>query len=231
MKKKALYISCAAVVVAAIAVMLIFVLSGNNDENYPNNKEPVDIAGTWEVAAVVQNEIPTFVDNEFMKFDTDKAYSYKNSNSEPYASSSYSISEDNILSLPDIGREYTIDNKNADYIRLYESAEKYMVLIRYPNLDMSAVEMTPETIVGRWRVEYRNGDPVDEILEFTNDTLNDYRNGSKDPVSTSPYSWKDDDSIFADKWNKEFECHKLSDTRIVCIESDTGFVWVLEKTE
>lgn len=231
MKKKVLFISCAAIVLVAIAGMLIFVLSGNNEESYPDNKEPVDIVGTWDVAAVMQNEVPTFVDNEFMIFNADEASSFKNGEDKPFASSSYSISADNTLNLPDIGRKYTIDNKNKDYIRLYESAEKYMILIRYPNSDMSEVEVEPETIVGKWRVEYRSGDPVDEVLEFSTDTLNDYRNGSKDPVSTSPYSWKDNSSIFADKWNKEFEYHRLSNTRIAFIEEDTGFVWVLEKTE
>lgn len=53
MKKKVLFISCAAIVLVAIAGMLIFVLSGNNEESYPDNKEPVDIVGTWEVAAVM----------------------------------------------------------------------------------------------------------------------------------------------------------------------------------
>lgn len=231
MKKKILFISCAGIVLFAIVAMLIFVLSGNNEKTYPDNKETVDIIGTWEVAVVMQDEVPTFVDNEFLTFSADKVSIFKNGEDKPFADSSYSISKDNTLNLSDIGRTYIIDNKNKDYIRLYESAEKYMILIRYSVFDISEEESAPESIKGKWKVEYRSGDPIDEVLEFSDNILNDYRNGSENPVSTSTYSWKDDNCIVADKWSKELKFYRISNARIVFIETDTGFVWVLERVD
>lgn len=231
MKKKVVYIACGAVILAALIGMLIFVFSGNDGEK-TGEKDMVSLVGTWEVAAVVQNDVPTFVDEEFMVFDENKASNYRSGDSEPFASSSYEISADNKLILPDISRNYTIDKKTENYVRLYENADKYLLLVRYQNSDMSAVTVDKEILIGKWDVVYRAADEkFEEILEFSNDILNDYRNGSSEPVSTSAYTWQDDKTIFAEKWNKKYEAHSISDKIIVFIECDTGFALELQKAE
>lgn len=231
MKKKVVYIICGAVILAALIGMLIFIFNGNNAGS-DDEQKTINLVGTWEVAAVVQNDTPTFADEEFMVFTEDKASNYRSGNSEPFASSSYEISADSKLILPDISRNYTIDQKTDNCVRLYETADKYLLLIRYKNADMSEVAADKEVLIGKWNVLYRSADEkFEEVLEFSDDTLNDYRNGSSDPVSTSAYSWQEDKYIFADKWNKKFEFHSISDNTIIFIECDTGIAWELQKAE
>lgn len=228
MKKKVLFITCAVVALIAVAAMLIFVFSGNDDPA-PEQKA-LDISGTWEVVAMVQNDSPVFLDGQYMTFLEDNAKCYKDGNKTPYAESSYNV-EGNILNLPDIGREYTVTVDTKNYIRLYESPEKWMVLIRYPNSDLTDVALDQTSIQGKWNVLYKASGPVSEVLEFTKDTLNDYRNGATAPDATSSYSWKDGGIIYADKWNKEFEYHYVSESTVVFIETDTGYIWELERVK
>lgn len=222
MKKKVLFISLAVIVFAAIVAMIAFVLSGNDDPG--NEPYAFNISGTWAVVANVDNGSPLFIDGQFMTFSADSASSYKDGSKEPFVTSSYTI-VGNTLKLSDISREYTFTVDTQNYIRLYESPTKWMILVRYPNSDLSDVELT--SILGKWNVLYKANGPTSDFLEFTENTLCYYSNGATDPSVTSPYSWNNG-SIFADKLNKEFQCHVVSESVIVFIEKDTGYVWELE---
>lgn len=229
MKKKIGYIVCGFVVLALLVGMLVFVFSGSKDVTLP---ESINIDGVWEVAAVVENDNPIFIDNEYMVFEENSASAYKDEKPEPYAKSTFKITNDGQLSLPDISRNYKVDKKTDNCIRLYENAEKYMILIRYPNSDLTKVNINKEMIYGKWSVVYKNSfdvEKTDEILEFSEDTLNDYRNGAVEPVSTSVYSWNENNCLFADKWGVSFEFHPLSENTVFFIEKSTGVVWELQR--
>lgn len=227
MKRKILFISCAVIALIAIAAMIVFVFVGKDDP--APEQDVMDITGTWEVVAMVQDDTPMFLDGQYMSFTDTEAKSFKDANNEPYAESVYSITG-NILSLPDIGREYTVTVDTANYMRLYESPEKWMVLVRYPNSDLSEVALDTTHIHGKWNVLYKANGPVSEVLEFTEDTLNDYRNGATTPDASSSYSWKDG-NVYAYKWNKEFEYHYISESVIIFVETDTGYIWELERVK
>ncbi len=232
MKKSVFYIVGAIVILAAIAAMLIFIFTGE-DADIPNNKVKVDLKGTWQVVAMVQNDIPTFIEKEFMVFDDSKAYSYKNGEKEPALTSAYNVTEDNKLVFSDVSMDYVLDPKTANYVTLYENATKYLVLVKYANADMSEVTYNRENLIGKWDVTYRSvQEPMKEALEFSEVSLNYYRDGAKVETMTSSYAWKDDSFIFtADAWNKELIYREVSEDTIQFIETVSGFVWELKKAE
>jgi len=231
MNKKVIYAICILFIVVVTGGLLIFVFSGDKDSE---EVKKYDIKGTWEVIAQVEKDVPTYVDNQFMIFDSEKAYSYKDDTSKPYATSIYEVTEDNKVVLSEISREYVLDGKTENYMRLYENKDKYLLLIKYPNSDMKAVEVNADDIIGKWNVINRtdeSGNKIDEVLEFNMDTMNDYRNGAKEPSASSSYSWKEEGVLFADAWNKSYECHVISEKVIVFIEIDTGIVMELHKVD
>lgn len=231
MKKNILYVLCAVVIIALLTAMLVFIFSGDHDTY---ESKTVELSGTWELVAVVQNDQPIFIENEFMIFTDSNADNYKNKSKEPYISSAYEISDGTKLILSDISKEYIIDKKTDNIMRLYESKDKYMLLIRFPNADMSDVSINNSVIYGKWKVIYKNAfdeQLFDEVLEFTADSLNDYRNGSTEPVATSSFSWDGAKYLNADKWGTKFEFHPLANDRIIFVEVESGIVWELEKLD
>lgn len=230
MKKNLIYIICGVVVVALLAAMLIFIFSGDDSSSQGENAA-VNFEGTWEVAAVVQNETPTFVDKEFMVFTADKAESFKDGKTEAFASSAYEISA-NKLVLPDISREYIIDKKSDNIIRLYETTDKYLLLIKYPNSDMTDVEIKEDAIIGKWNVKYKSAydqQYVKEELVFTSDKLELYREGSSEPAVSAPYVWQDGIYIFAEALGTNFEYHFISENKMIFIDTKSMAVWELDR--
>ena len=229
MKRKIIFLVCSSgFIIMAIIAMLIFVLSGMND--YKENE--IDLCGTWEVIAVIENETVILTDDEFMVFDPDVAYDYRGDVLTPYASSEYEIDygENMVLELSDIARTYVIEIKNENYICLYENPEKHIRLIRYPNVERTAVEVNQSSIIGKWNVTYRNTtEVVNEILEFNDSELVDYRNGSSVPYATSAYLWDSDICFTAEQLNKTMEVHPQSDDMIILLETDTADVWELQR--
>ena len=228
MKRKSVYLICGVILVAAIAALLAFVVSGNNT---PENAE-FDVAGTWRVVTYVTGEGATLIDKEFMVFTDGQAKAYRDSGAEPYASSSYSVDSTMTLEMPEVSKKYTIDRRSDNHIRLYESAETYMYLIRYPNADMSEATIDTAVVTGKWNVVYRDTDsPIaDEYLVFENGQMHDYRGNGEAPAATMDYVW-DGNQIVISSINKTMTLHIISDTEIAFIETDTGFIWELEKAE
>lgn len=231
MNKKYMYVICILFILVVTGGMLFFVFSGDDGTQ---NIEKYDIKGVWEVIAQVEKEVPTYVDSEFMVFDDEKAYSYKNDTSKPYISSIYEVTEDNKVLLPDISIEYVLDGKTENYMRLYEKKDKYLILIKHPNEELQPVEINTDVVNGKWNVVNKldeSGNKIEEILEFNTDTMLDYRYGSEEPSATSAYSWKEDNILYADNWKKEYEYHPLSKDIIVFIEIDTGMVMELHRID
>lgn len=230
MKKKLIFSACAVFIVIAIAIMIYFVLTGTNK----TEKNIADLKGTWEVVASVDNQSVTLIDNEFMVFDSEMAYDYKDNNSTPYASSKYKIEfeKNTILQLPDISRKYVIDVKSENSICLYETPDKHICLVRYPNENLTDVNFDQSDIIGKWDVTYRNTtDIVTEVIEFNDSELKDYRNGESKPQLTSTYLWNNTTCLTVEKLNKTFEVHPLSKSILILIETDTADIWELQKTK
>lgn len=230
MKKKEIFLICTGFIIITITAMLFFVLTGRNDIT----EKEINLCGTWEVVAAIENESVTLIDNEFMVFDTEMAYDYRDNILTPYVSSKYMIDYSNkvALQLPDINRTYVIEMKSDNYICLYENPQKHMRLIRYPNEERTAVEVNQSSIIGRWNVVYRNTtDVANEILEFGESDLIDYRNESSVPYATSTYFWDNNICFTAEQLNKTMEIHPQSEDVIILLETDTADIWELKRIE
>lgn len=229
MKKKVLFIICGAVIASIIIAMIVFVLSGNNDMTI----EPISVEGTWKVVAYVNNGTISIVDNEYMVFDAENVSDYRNNTTEPFATSKFSIDSKMLMSLPDISRNYTVEKYTENYIRLYESQNVYMELIRYSNADMSPIDVDTSTFEGKWNIIYRNTSNVyaGDYMIFENGTASQYSIGSNDPVATSSYSWQNENHLVVDGWSKEMVLYPISNDAIIMVElaTDIGFIWEFQR--
>lgn len=225
MKKKSIIISIvSAFLLAAIVSLLIFVFVGKPSESM----KTINLNGTWKIAAYFSNGVPSLPENEYMIFTNDSATAHRNGTT--VATSKYLITGGTSLELLDISRQYTIDRRTDNYIRLYENASVYMELIRYPNDDLSESHVNAEKLYDNWKVSYRNTDtPMEEILVFTETKIEDYRNGSSEPAAISEYTWTTKNCLLAEKWGIEFKLIQFSDNTIFFIETQSGLIWELSR--
>ncbi len=226
-KKSVMIIAVSAFVIVAIAVLMIFILSGDPTGDI----KTVDLTGTWKVAAYFSNGTPALPENEFMIFTDDRAVAHRDGAT--IATSGYTLTDGKNLELPEISRSYIVERRTDNYIRLYENASVYMELIRYPNEDLGDISIDASKLRDRWNVVYRNTDtPIaDEILVFTENQIEDYRNGSVEPAAVSDYAWTCEDCLFADRWGIEFQLIQFSDTTIFFIEKQSGLIWELHRAQ
>lgn len=205
--------------------MILFILSGKNEMNTTF----FNLVGTWEVVVSVEDKTVALVSNEFIIFDSDKVYNYKNNTSVPYISSKYEIDFDDevVLKLTDISRKYVIDSKGENCINLYETPSKHICLIRRPNENLNVGQLD---LIGKWNVTYRNTDVfMDEVLEFNESELADYRNGAPSAYLRTSYSWISNDCFTADELGKTMKVYSIQKDKIILLETDTGDIWELNR--
>ena len=230
-KKNLLFVVGGVFVVIVLIAMLLFVFSG--DDNEELEAVTIKLDGAWKVVAYIQADTTNVLDQEYFVFTDETANAYRNDKSTPYATSAYTFTTATYpnweLNLPDISRKYTVSVITDNYIRLYESSSVYMELIRFANKDLSDLDFTEDVVVGKWDVAYRNTSEViaDEKLNFSDGTLDDYRNGSTEPIASVPYYWDENGYICVDALGAKMQCYPLSKDILIFVEADTGYVWEL----
>lgn len=230
-KEKLLFITGGIIIAIALTAMLMFVFSG--DDNGELEAVNIKLDGAWKVVAYIQAGTTNIPEQEFFVFSGDTANAYRNDKANPYATSAYTFTATTYpnweLNLSDISRKYTVSVITDNYIRLYESSSVYLELIRYANEDLSDLYFTEDIVVGKWDVVYRNTSEVisDEKLYFHDGTLDDYRNGSTEPVASVPYYWDENNNICVDALGAKMQCYPLSEDVIIFVEAGTGYVWEL----
>lgn len=227
MKKKPIIIAFSVFVAVAIVALVTFVFSDNPIDEV----KILDLNGTWKVAAYFSNGTPMLCENEFMTFDENRASAYRDGLT--IATSKYTLTGGTNLELSDLSRKYTVERRTDNYIRLYESKNVYMELIRYPNGELNEAPVDTSKLYDRWNVAYRNTDnPVaDEVIAFSENIIEDYRDGSTEPIAVSHYSWPAEGCLFADKWGIEFELIQPSNDIIFFVETHSGLIWELHRFE
>lgn len=224
MKKQSVAICLSAFIIIALVGMITFVFWSSPSKS----DTTVDVTGTWKVAAYFSEGNHTLADNEFIVFTESNASLYREGS--VAAVSVYTISDGAKLTLPELSKEYTVERLTDNYIRLCAAKGVYTDLIRYPNDDLSEAPVDLAMVPGTWSVVYRTIDvPVEELLVFTETTIEDYRNGSPEPSDCSTYSWVDKNCLLAEKWGLEIEILQLSANDMFCIETQTGLVWDLHR--
>ena len=218
MKKNLWLIIGAVVVVAAIVASLIFVLTPG--ENEPQVVIP-DLSGNWTVVATYTNDTPTYTDGQSAKFADGSVSFYKDGDTNnAYAISTYTINEAFQLSLPDMAREYKVDKKTDNVVRLCQDANTYMLLVRSVSVLTQAD--------GKWQVvmkgeQMNNG----ESLSFNSGKLEYYKAGSSTPAATADYVIENG-VLKAAALGMEMRCYAVSDSAFVMVENN-GIVWELAK--
>lgn len=231
MNKKLLFVAVGIFVAVALAAMLLFVFSG--DDHGQPEAAGTKLDGAWKIVAHIHNGTTSIPDQEYFVFTGETAKVYRDNRSDPYAASTYTFTAatypDWELNLPDISRKYSVSVITDHYIRLYESSSVYLELIRYANENLSDLVFSEDVVMGEWNVAYRNTSEViaDEKLHFHDGILDDYRNGSTEPVASVPYYWDENGNICVDTLGVRMQCYPLSEEVIILVEAGTGYVWEL----
>lgn len=228
-KKNLILIICAIIVVAALAASLIFVLSGNTDNPGSNeNGKPISLTGTWLVAANYTNDAPVFTDGQFMIFTDSQASMYKDASGDAYAESSYTVNEANQLILSDISREYKVDQKTANCVRLYDTTNTYMLLVKNSKEEREIDTPSVDFLNGKWNVTLK-GDVRNngEVMEFEGHSLNYYKDASAEPFKTADYTL-DGSVLTVSALGLTMRCYKIAADTMIFIE-ESGIVWELSK--
>lgn len=224
--KKKVYIGVAIVIVAiAMIALMVFVFSGKPAET------SLELSGVWKVAKNVNEGSISIPQNEYMIFNNGEASDYRDGDPTPFAKSSYKISGDT-LELPDISRTYHISQQTEQYISLYTADDTYISLVKADSEETLNSSFDPTSVTGKWNVVYRpTAEPiVNEYLIFENGILADYRDNSETPSIEAAYEWNDN-VIKAPDLGVEMLGSKVAADRIILVDINEGYIWLLTKAE
>lgn len=222
MKKPVIIAVCAVVVVALIA-SLAFVFSNSGEEPIQTK---VDLGGSWKVVLVSNNEVPTFVEDQYVVFTADSVSFYKDDLTKANTTSNYVIDDANYLKLADISREYVLDKKSDNCIRLYENAETYLALIRTASEKLETTYPTAEELEGKWDAVLKGGQPDSgSTLSFSNGELT-YQGPASS--ASAQFAITDKGVLTAPSLNYTMYCYNSVDGVIFLFE-DNGNVWEIVK--
>lgn len=224
--KKKVYIGAAIVIVAiAMIALMVFVFSGKPAET------SLELSGVWKVAKNVNEGSISIPQNEYMIFNNGEASDYRDGDPTPFAKSSYKISGDS-LELPDISRTYHISQQTEQYISLYTADDTYISLVKADSEETLNSSFDPTSVTGKWNVVYRpTAEPiVNEYLIFENGILADYRDNSETPSIEAAYEWNDN-VIKAPDLGVEMLGSKVAADRIILVDINEGYIWLLTKAE
>lgn len=230
--KKIGWILGGVVIVVAIAALLIFALSGQAPA-----QEPVElnITGAWKVVSYIANGSVTLFDDQYMVFTETTASVFRTDLVHPAATGSYTLTDGayprKTLSVPDLGKIYTVEIVTDNIIRLCESPTAYMDLVRYPNVDLTPTSLTGELLEGRWNVNHRDTTEIitNEYFVFENGSMSNYRNSNPEPVVQAQMQWLSANRLSVPNLRSEYIFLPYSQTMVFLVEVSTGVVWELEK--
>lgn len=223
MKKKLMIGVATVIVVAAIIGIAVFALSGGNDS------EAVSLIGVWKVVSTVSNGKAAIPQNEYMVFDEKTARDFRDGDTTPYASSTYSITGTE-LKFPDISRTYHLAVHTDACISLYTSENTYLTIVKAQNEEILEAPFDSSEITGKWLVIYRPTEqPIqNEYLVFSGQTMADYRNNAEQPAVEAEYVW-DGNTIRVPSLGIEMTGARVAEDAIVLVDGQEGYVWLLSK--
>lgn len=220
MKKKAFVIVGAVVIIAVLGAVLFFVLHRQEKQHV----ETVSLNGTWLIFQH-GNELPR---EEFMVFtDTNVSY-YRNGDSNPAASSAYSI-KDGKLSTPDINKNFSIRIISENNIELTESNMTVWRLLLVGDPDVDKSKIIPASVDGVYDVKVVGEEPRhDEKMTFSDSHLS-FVQGGKETIS-SDYFITDNGILHLTTINRDYYVYVNGNNLLFIGVVDNG-VWELYKTK
>lgn len=225
MKKNIIWIVGAVVIVAAVAAMLIFVLSGKDDHPVVET----DLTGSWKVIANVTSGKCDIPAAEVITFENGSVNDYRDNKSEPFTTSTYTIDGD-VLELKDISRTYRINVMSDNVITLYTSDDTFIRIMKLPAEDIDENTIEPSFFEGKWNVAFNSGsiEVSSEYFEFSGLTVKDFRNGESTPTFESDFSITNG-HILANSIEKDLAFFIIDADTMILVDTDGGKVWESNK--
>lgn len=226
MKKRIIIILGTVIIIVALMAMFIFVFwDGNNDKN----QKAKNIEGTWRVVSSIEKNQVSLLESEFYIFSKNNVKKYKDGEEKPYVESKYELDNNNNLILSETSQQYVMVMVTENIIALYENEKDFMYLIKYPNAAMSEKEEDMTVLDGSWTIICHGGNTmIDEKFIFHDGILDYYKNGETKPAASFTYSL-DKNSMFVEELSLNVMVLKITDSCIIFVETNTGYVWELEK--
>lgn len=228
--KKKVFVGIGIVVIIIAAAMIMVFLMSTKDTNV--NKNVLSISddyfkGTWCVA----QRSGVAVKNEYFVFDENYVSDYRDNSEEAYMSSVYSIIDSGMLSMSDVSKKFVIEAVSNNIVKLIDTESKEVWnLLRCSGDGLDLYEVSDFEIEGTWNVLFHGGQAVQgETMIFDNGAFVDYRDGSTEPYLESTYEWNENGYLLISKLDLEIEVFKTGDSSLGLIETDTGYIWEIEK--
>ncbi len=211
-----------ALIVVALVVTGIFL--------YKTKDEGKDLAfnieGTWKVLENAGER----VDTEFLVFENATASQYRDG--KVVHTSAYTIKGTDVY-LKDLDVQYYIHFISENNIVLVNTADKSELrVIRVGGMDNKTVEDKKAVIIGKWKVVMQGNlpDADNEYVIFTENTFEDYRNGSEEPFISCPYYWDDNGLVHIETMSKIVEIYPVTDDFVIMLdESET--IWEISREQ
>ena len=107
-----------------------------------------------------------------------------------------------------------------------------MTLVKAENEAILNDSFDSQSIAGKWNVTYRPTDKpiVNEYLVFNDGMLEDYRDNADEPIIEAKYEWNEN-IIKAPALGIEMMGVQIATNKVVLIEINEGYVWLLTKAE
>lgn len=209
MKKKVFFGIGGVIVIIGIVLIAVFL--------FMSDSSAIDLTGDWKVLEHAGN----VVDDEYLTFESNKVYAYKNNDSDPFIASEYKFNNTN-MSLEDIGKNFTVEILSNNCLVLTESDTIRWVIIR----DLKEfVAVVPELLIDKWNVSVHAGQKnVNEKMVFSNDLLSDYRDNANEPYLESSYKLNNNQLTINDI-SLDLTVYPVSNDVLILIEKSTGYIW------
>ena len=228
--KKKIFFGIGIVVIFAVVIMItaFLVLTKSADtsltETVVSNSY---LEGTWRIAQ--RSEQP--ISNEYFVFDKNSVSDYRNGQEEAYLSSSYSVLESGTLSMSDVSKEFIIEKVSDNILKLIDTENKEVwSLLRCSGNGLELDQISEDSLDGDWNVLFHGGQAVQgETMTFNNGKFTDYRDGNEEPYLESEYKWNENGNFIITALDREIEVVKTGDNTYGFIETDTGYIWEIEK--
>ena len=229
MKRRLVYLVSGVYILVSTIALMAFAFGGEELKT----KEAFDFTGTWKIAARVDFGVATVNDKEFMSFEDDSAsYDLLDAKSTHYQSKYQA--DATTLELPDLSKSYRYEAYTDNYVRLYESKDVCLEVIRYPNKDLGPQDISGEDILqGKWTLAYRRSDAPysNQYLLFEQNKLSLYMDGDEKPVLSAGFVWEDTQTLRVDELSMRMHLRPLDEQTIFFVEDGNGYIWELHKRD
>ncbi len=215
--KKGMYIAGGIVIVVAIALISVFLLSTGAPK-----AEVVDLTGIWKVYRCGDD----LIDNEYMVFEENHVADYRDGAEEPFLSAAYTLSDGTTLRMEDIGKEFAVRQVSKNNVILVEPNTMEWKMFRVTENGVQPANFNREAIIGKWTVVMHAGQvKTDEIMEFTDAAMADYR--SEELYIEGEYVWNEDGTFAVPVIGHTFAPYMAGEDTIILHDLTDGYLWEL----